>query len=193
MILKKEMTDVCPHYLSFLLDNGLRRMMQKPENIVGEYIGEGDTAVDLGCGPGFFTIAMAEMVGRSGKVFAVDLQERMLETVRKKALRAGLEERIIFHKTGEGKIGLERNLKADFILAYYMVHETGDYVSFLEEVKMFLKPGGKFLIVEPSFHVSMKKYGKLLSDVEKIGFTVLGKPEGKGGRTVLLTVLKEHD
>ena len=77
--------DVCSHDHSFFLDNFIRRLIQNPRKIVGEYIHNGDTVVDLGCGPGYFSIDMAKMVGESGHVIAVDLQPEMLEKVKKKA------------------------------------------------------------------------------------------------------------
>ena len=60
--------------------------------------------MDLGCGPGVFTLPMAEITGSSGKVIAVDVQEKMLEKVKKKAISAGLCERIIFHRSSFEKI-----------------------------------------------------------------------------------------
>jgi len=68
--------DVCSHTHSFFLDNFLRRLIQNPKKIVGEYIKKGDTIIDLGCGPGYFSIAMAKMVGDTGRVYSVDLQTR---------------------------------------------------------------------------------------------------------------------
>ena len=188
MIVKKINFDVCPHQISFLLDNFLRRLLQNPKQIVGEYIKEGDTVIDLGCGPGYFTIDMAEMAGETGKVLAVDIQEKMLETVRRKAVKSGFEDRIILHKTYPGKTALDSSIRADFILAFYMVHETGNYTEFLREIKTHLKEGGRFLIVEPSVHVSRKKYEKLASEVEEIGFKIIDRPEGRGGRSLLLGV-----
>ena len=179
---------VCPHQISFLLDNFIRRIFQKPKDIAGEYIRKGDTVIDLGCGPGYFTIDMAKMTGAGGKVIAVDLQEKMLERVGEKAAAEGLEERIVLHKTVPGKPGLDLPVKADFILAYYMIHETGDYLEFLKDIRKNLKTGGRFLIVEPSVHVSRKKYEKLLSEVESIGYKILEKPLKKGGRSMLLTL-----
>ena len=48
------------------------------------YLQKGMTALDLGCGPGFFTMEMARLVGKTGKVIAADLQEGMLDIVRGK-------------------------------------------------------------------------------------------------------------
>ncbi len=64
--------DVCSHSHSFFLDNFVRRIIQNPKRILGEYIREGDTIIDLGCGPGYFSIDMAEMTGKAGLRFLID-------------------------------------------------------------------------------------------------------------------------
>ncbi len=179
--------DVCSHTHSFFLDNFFRRILQNPKRIVGEYISKGDTVIDLGCGPGYFSIDMARMVGRTGKVFAVDLQKEMLEKTQKKAKNLSLEDRIIFHNCPQDKIGLSEKIKADFILAYYMVHETPDHFKFLAEVKSLLKEQGKFLLVEPMFHVTRKQFQQIGKDAETIGFKTLGSPSKKGGHSLLLS------
>jgi len=78
---KKFTGHVCSPGHSFFLDNFIRRIIQNPRKIVGEYIQEGDTILDLGCGPGYFSIAMAKMVGSKERIIAVDLQKKMLEKV----------------------------------------------------------------------------------------------------------------
>ncbi|MBU2510127.1 class I SAM-dependent methyltransferase [bacterium] len=178
--------DVCPHQFAFMLDNWLRRLVQSPRKIVGEYINEGNTVLDVGCGPGYFTIDMAKMVGKSGKVIAADLQPQMLEKVRKKATKHNVLERLSFHRCEPGNIGLSTNV--DFILAFYMIHETGDPKGFLMEMKRMLNPGGKLLIVEPKMHVSEELFKELVRDAENLGLKVVDYPKGKGGRSLLLTV-----
>jgi len=180
--------DVCSHSQSFFLDNFFRRLFQNPKNIVGEYIKDGDTVIDLGCGPGFFSIDMAKMVGSSGRVYSVDLQKEMLEKVEKKAINQGLSKHIFLHHCAQKKIGLNDDLKADFILAYYMVHETPDHKNFLKEVKRLLKKKGRFLLVEPIFHVSKDRFKKFSQDIKALGFSILDTPSKKGGRSLLLTV-----
>ena len=64
----------------------------------------------------------------------------------------GVESRISFHKCESDTIGLDE--KADFALAFYMVHEVPDPEKFLAEVFGLLNPGGTLLLVEPKFHVS---------------------------------------
>ena len=75
---------VCPVALSGSLDNGIRRYLQNPQKILRPYINEGMTVLDVGCGPGFFSIEMARMVGKSGRVIAADMQEGMLQIIKVK-------------------------------------------------------------------------------------------------------------
>jgi ubiquinone/menaquinone biosynthesis C-methylase UbiE len=180
---KTENGHVCPHKFAFMLDNWFRRLVQNPRKIVGEYIHEGYTVMDIGCGPGFFAIDMAEMVGAEGKVIAADLQRHMLSKVRKKADRRGLLDRMEFFQCRADTVGLDR--RVDFILAYYMLHETPESGKFLCEMKGLLKDGGQLLIVEPRMHVSQKSFDAMVKDGEEAGLKIVDLPKGKGGRSVL--------
>jgi len=179
--------DVCSASHSFLLDNFFRRWFQNPEKVVGEYICNGNTVIDLGCGPGYFSIDMAKMVGSKGQVIAVDLQKEMLEKVKKKALKFKLDDRMIFHNCSQNNIGLGDEIKADFILAFYMVHETPDPIQFLTQAKNLLKKGGTLLIVEPLFHVTKKQFQKIIQHTRELDFNILDTPSKKGGRSLLLS------
>ena len=175
---------VCPHTISFFLDNWFRKLIQNPKKIAGPYIKKGDTVVDIGCGPGFFSIEMAKLVGKNGKVIAVDLQEKMIAHVKKKAAKHGMLDRMEFHQCDADRIGL--NQKADFILAFYMIHETPSPLRFLEEARGMLKNGGQILVVEPKMHVSKSIFAQMLQDAEKAGLKAMAFPPKKGGRSVLL-------
>jgi FkbM family methyltransferase len=177
---------VCPHKMAWIMDNWFRRLLQNPVKIVGEYIKEGDTVIDFGCGPGFFSIPMARMVGETGQVIAVDLQAEMLAHVKRKAAAKSLSNRVKFHQCESQRIGLELLEKADFMLAFYMVHETPDPAAFFKETKELLKAGGTFLVVEPKMHVKKKTFEQLVEMAEAAGFTVAGFP--KKGLSVLLTL-----
>ena len=95
---------ICSWKHAFALDNPIRRLIHNPQKILGGYIEPGQTVLDVGCGPGAFSIAMAKMVGELGKVIAVDVQEEMLQIVREKAAQRGLEPIIVTYKTGVYKI-----------------------------------------------------------------------------------------
>ena len=186
LTIEKAKGHVCPHQISFMLDNWFRRLIQHPKKIAGEYIKNGDTVLDMGCGPGYFSIDLAKMVGETGKVFAVDLQESMLIKVKKKAARHGVLDRMEFHQCNALRIGL--NQKANFILAYYMIHETPDPKAFLSELRDILKPGGRLLVVEPKMHVSPSAFESMVKDAESAGLKTIDFPKKKGGRSVLLGI-----
>ena len=179
----KPQPHVCPHQIAFFLDNWIRRLIQPPVKIVGPYIQEGNTVIDMGCGPGYFTIDMAKMVGSKGRVIAVDIQSKMLERVRKKAKKHGVANRIGFHTAGIDHIGL--NQEADFILAFYMIHEVPDMKHTLGELKNLLKDGGKILTVEPKMHVSQTAFEKMIQIAESLGLKAVEFPKRSGGRSVV--------
>lgn len=174
---------ICSWKHAFALDNPIRRLIHNPRKILDGLIEEGQTVLDIGCGPGTFTIAMAEMVGETGKVVAVDVQDEMLQIVRKKAAKEGLESRIITHKSGLDRIGI--SIKVDFALAFYMVHEVPDSEAFLREVSSLLKPKGKLLIVEPKFHVSASSFTKTFEAAKKAGMKSLSEPKIFFSRSML--------
>ena len=175
---------VCPVALSGSLDNSIRRWLQNPRKILGPYIKEGMTVLDVGCGPGFFTIEMARMVGKSGRAIAADMQEGMLQKVKEKIKRTELEERILLHKCGENNIGVSEPV--DFVLLFYMVHEVPNKEHFFNEIRAILKPNGQVLIVEPPFHVSKSAFEETVRKAREAGFAVVERPKVFFSRAVFL-------
>ncbi|MFO7666507.1 MAG: class I SAM-dependent methyltransferase [Desulfobacterales bacterium] len=153
---------VCPWWFAYTFDNPLRRLVHNPAKMLKNFIKEGDTVVDIGCGMGYFSIGMAKLVGAKGHVISVDLQEKMLERVRRRAQQKGLLSRITLHKCSFDKLGV--NEKADFALAFWMAHEVRNKESFFDEIFSFLKPGAHFLLVEPRMHVT-ETYFRKITDV----------------------------
>jgi ubiquinone/menaquinone biosynthesis C-methylase UbiE len=179
---------ICPVEYAGGLDNSVRRLLQNPSKILKPYIHEGMTVLDLGCGPGFFSIEIAKMLKNSGKVIAADLQEGMLEKVNRKIKSMGLEQRITIHKCQEDRIGVTENV--DFVLVFYMIHEVPNQDNLLRELKSILKPGGNIFIIEPKFHVSKKSFEEMIDKIKAIGFETIDRPKVFFSRTVLLTIKK---
>ncbi len=175
---------VCPVEKAGSLDNRIRRWLQNPRRILGSYIEEGMTVLDVGCGPGFFTIELAQMVGKSGRVIASDLQEGMLQKVRNKIRRTELEERVTLHQCSVNKIGVSE--RVDFVLAFYMVHEVPNKKEFFAEIGAILIPGGRVLIVEPPFHVSKSAFKETVSMARDVGFTDVEGPNVLFSKAVIL-------
>ena len=140
--------------------------------------------MDIGCGPGFFTLDLARLVGPAGQVIAADLQEGMLQKLKNKIRGTELEPRIVLHRCGTQAIGWPSPV--DFILAFYMVHELPDPDAFFREVGRMLKPGGQILIAEPPFHVSKANFNQMLRRAQNAGLQPANPPKVFFSQTALL-------
>ncbi len=177
---------VCPSWLAFSLRNPLRRRLHNPKKILGAFIKPGALVIDIGCGPGFFTVPMTEMVGSSGAVIAVDLQRKMLDKLMAYARRASVAQRIRPVECGVDDIGVRE--KADFILSFWMVHEVKDRPNFFRQVADNLKSGAYYLLVEPKVHVAGKVYRNIVREAENAGLAVLRDVRLPLSRSTLFTV-----
>ena len=175
---------VCPWWLAYTFDNPLRRIIHKPERIFTPYLNKGMTAIDIGCGMGYFSIGMARIVGENGKIISVDLQQKMLDTLVKRAKKAGVANRITTFLCDENNITI--NEKVDFALTFWMVHETPDEFTFLKQVHSILKKSGRLLLAEPKIHVTCTEFKKTLSIAQESGFKLIDSPEIVFSHTALL-------
>lgn len=169
----------CPWWLAYTFDNALRGLLHKPTAILGGLVQRGNTVVDIGSGLGFFTIAMAELVGPEGKVISVDIQPEMLKRAKRRAERRGVAGRIQFHQATQTEIGIRGPV--DFVLAFWMVHEVANRPAFLSEIRSVLRPTGHLLIAEPRGHVSEALFTRISDLVRDAGFVM------KEGRKVRLS------
>jgi ubiquinone/menaquinone biosynthesis C-methylase UbiE len=176
---------VCPWWMCFTFDNLLRRLVQNPEKTIEPYIHAGDTVLDVGPGMGYFSIPLAKRVGETGRVFAADVQIEMLNALRKRARKAGVEQRITLHLCKEDSLGL--NIKFDFVLAFWMVHEVPEQESFFKEIRILLKPDGKFLMSEPKIHVNKVRYKETVEKAIRAGFVLMSYPDISLSRSALFS------
>jgi ubiquinone/menaquinone biosynthesis C-methylase UbiE len=161
---------VCPWWLCFTFDNPLRKIFHRPEKILSPYLRPGDNAVDIGSGMGYFAIPMARLVGPLGRVTAVDIQAKMLSVVASRAMKKGVGDRIQTHLAFSESLGVHD--QADLVLAFWMVHEVPDQRRLLAEIRDLLKPKGRFLLVEPKFHVRRDNFENTLRIARELGFVV---------------------
>lgn len=176
--------DVCPARHAGFLMTPLRRLISDPHRILSGLVQDGDTVVDLGCGPGFFTLPLARMVGPQGRVVAVDLQAEMLELLRERVGRAGVADRVSLHQCTTDSLGEIE--PCEFALAFYMVHEVPDVARFLREAAAALKPGGRFLLVEPKGHVPEQAFADTIDLARAAGLEPVGRPRILMSRSALL-------
>lgn len=175
---------VCPVEKAGALEINIRKLIHNPKRILKPYINEGMSVLDVGCGPGYFTMEMANLVGNTGKVIAADLQDGMLAKVKQKIQKSSFNGTITLHKCNKDSIGLSE--KSDFILIFYMLHEVPNQFNFLQEIKSLLNPNGKVFIVEPKFHVLDSDFTKSIIVMKQLGFDVIDEPNVFFSRTVLL-------
>ena len=165
---------VCPVERAGHLDSKFRRWLQNPHRLLKPYVSEGMTVLDFGCGPGFFTVPLAELAGQPGRVIAADLQEGMLRKLEDKIRGTSLVDRITLHRTGENSIGVTGPF--DFIVAVFVVHEVPDQDVFFREVAGLLKTHGRMFIAEPPFRVSARAFRETLANAGNAGLLTVKKP-----------------
>jgi ubiquinone/menaquinone biosynthesis C-methylase UbiE len=178
-------SNVCPWWaVPFTIDPPFRRWLHDPQKIVGPHVRLGMTVLEVGCGVGYFSIPMAGMVGDSGKVMAVDLQQQMLDMLRQRAEKAAVASRIELHKCERDRLGVDT--EADFALVFAMLHEVPDQARLLGEIYTCLKPGGKLLLAEPPIHVSVKTFNSEVTVAEEVGFQIVDRPRLRWSNAALL-------
>jgi len=183
---------VCPWWLGYLLASPLRRLLQKPEEIVRPYVAEGMSVLDVGCGMGFFSLPLTVLVGRTGRVVCVDLQEKMIKGLIARAERAGLAGRIDPRVCGPNSLGVGDLAGAvDFAIVFALVHEVADRERLFSEIYAAMKQTGVVLLAEPRGHVSESEFGKTLALAHHAGFEVQRSLEIRRSRAVLLRA--RHD
>ena len=175
---------ICPPWKGYLLLNPLRKLLENPNKILGQFVGAGMTVLEPGCGMGYFTLPLARLVGPEGRVVAVDIQPKMLSALERRARKAGLLSRIELRQATSDRLGVE-NLasEVDFAGALHLVHELPNQSSFFAQVWESLKPGGKLLVIEPRGHVSQEQFERSVAAGENIGFrsdVVFRKMAGRG-------------
>ncbi len=141
----------CPVWLRWMveLDNPFTRTNRAAVIVAQLGVQPGMVVADLGCGPGRLTVPLAQAVGTTGSVTAVDLQPGMLQRAQQRVAAAGLDN-VSFIQTGlgAGKLGLARFDRAVLVT---VLGEIPDQEAALREVFAALKPGGILSVTEVIF------------------------------------------
>jgi SAM-dependent methyltransferase len=144
---------VCPWWLGWSLLFPGRGWFLNPDRLVAPLIEHDCRVLEVGPGNGFVTVSLAERVGPEGRVYCVDLQERMLTALQRRMRRRGLAERIstrVCSKTDLGVSDLAGSI--DVAVLIYMLHEVAEPGLVLRQVATTLRSSGKLLLVEPKGH-----------------------------------------
>jgi len=126
---------------------------------------------------GFFSLPMARLTGPDGRVICVDLQQGMLDSLRRRANRQGLDGRLDPRLCGRDGLGLEDLAgQIDFAVAFAVVHEVPDAPRLFADIHAALKPAGRLLFAEPSWHVHRTAFEQSVVAAETCGFTRVESP-----------------
>lgn len=168
---------VCPWWAGYLLASPLRKLMQNPVRTLEPFVRPGMTVLEPGPGMGFFTLPLAQLVGPSGRVIAVDVQPEMIAGLRRRAERAGLIDRIETRLAPAPTMALEAYEEAvDFVLAFAVVHEMPSAATFFAEAGQVMKPDASLLLAEPAGHLEKGEFENELMIAARAGLTVCNRP-----------------
>jgi len=160
--------------LSFTIAKDDREKWQEPDRVL-EVIGikPGMKIGEPGAGKGFYTFRLARIVGNSGRVYANDIIESYLDSIKKRAQEEGLTNIVTIK--GEVEDPLFPRGQLDMVFMSYVLHDLERPVSFLIHMKPSLKSGAPLVILEQapektgsSWH--FWKQEKILSTVNKAGY-----------------------
>jgi ubiquinone/menaquinone biosynthesis C-methylase UbiE len=119
-----------------------RRLWQDAPAILSQIgLKPGDTLVDLGSGDGYFSIPAARIVGKTGKIYALDVSAEAIAELKDASRVAGLNN--IQTAVGEAEKTLLCKGCADVVLMANVVHDFNDPVAALKNARLMLKPGGR--------------------------------------------------
>ncbi len=172
---------LCPVWVAYTFLLPVRRLQHDPKKILSPHIKEGMTVMDYGCAMGYFSIPLAGMTGPEGTVYCVDIQEKMLSNLRKRAEKYNVSGIIKLLMPGKNYDSGELAEKLDFVLLFFVVHEVADKKQLFADLYRMLKPGGKILFAEPKGHVTLSDFEKSLQLSREAGLIVSDeKPQHKG-------------
>jgi predicted methyltransferase len=128
-------------------EGGRERWQKVDEIFAALRLTPGATVADVGSGDGFFTTRLARAVGASGRVIAVDIDDRALDRLRRRLEEQRIENvTVVKGAAGDPKLP-EGALDAALIVNAY--HEMREHQSILAAIRRALKPDGRLVLVEP--------------------------------------------
>lgn len=168
---------VCPVWVGHLLASPIRNLFHDPKKILGPFVRDGMTVLDVGSAMGFFSIPMARMVGPKGRVICLDVQAPMLVRLGERARKAGVSDRIdAWLCVGESFAIQDLDGQIDFALAFAVIHEMPDPRAFFCAAFRALRAGAPLLVAEPKNHVSTEAFAETTLIAEHAGFTAAVPP-----------------
>ena len=155
--------------ISLMHDNPLLPIFRNPQRLLkAAGLKPGQKVLEVGCGPGFFTIPAARIVGKEGFVYAVDVHPLAIERVKEKIEREGIKnvKPILANASNTGLP--DRSIDIAFIFGLRYI--AGGLENVISEIHHILKDGGVL-----SFEKTRGSAKKLIAEVERGGFGYSGR------------------
>jgi precorrin-6B methylase 2 len=152
---------------------------ERPELLMSALqIRPGATVADIGSGTGYFTWRLAQQVGPQGKVYAVDVQQSMLDLTRT-AVTAHKLKNVDYVLATESSPRLPER-SCDLVLMAYAYHEFGEPAEMMRAIRRALKPGGRVVVLEyakestiaPASPLHKMSFEEIRREIEPTGFVI---------------------
>jgi len=165
----RHMSNFSFRIISLMHDNPLLPIFRNPYKLLrAAGLKPGQKVLEVGCGPGFFTIPASKIVGEEGFVYAVDVHPLAIERVKEKIEREGIKN-ITPILANASDTGLpDRSIDLAFLFGLQYI--AGGLKNVISEMHRILKPGGVL-----SFEKTRGSEKKLIAEVERGGFIYSGK------------------
>ena len=124
-----------------------RAVWQKPDEVIAALkLRPGERIADVGCGPGYFTLLLAEAVGSDGKVWAVDVKAEMLDRLREHIAKrelSNIEPQLVPENDPRLTPG-----QVDTVFIVNTYHHFSYRPVYVSKLRRALAPGGRIVIID---------------------------------------------
>jgi len=161
---RTRMPDFAYRIISLIHDNPILPIFRSPERLLAAAgLGAGQSVLEVGCGPGFFTIPASEIVGEEGTIYAVDVHPAAIARVKERIEKGGIRnvKPILANASDTGL----PDKSIDLAFVFGLLHIAGGIEDVVYEVHRVLKPDGVL-----SFEKTRGSAKRLIEAVEAGGF-----------------------
>ncbi len=167
-----------PWWLAFMLTSPVRRLIEDPGVILGDLVQPGQTILELGPANGYYSVPIAEALGPTGKLIAVDIQPQMLRMLSRRLKGKSLDRCLVTRLTEHVETELSDLANSvDRIVAINVIHELPKPRETLFALAETLREDGQMLLVEPKGHVSQSLYQAELEWAREAGLELAAPSE----------------